>query len=177
MQLIKRFADWDLSLLLRMIGLRSRPGLTPTALCVSHSGDGYMQALCIVTAGASGSAVAQKFAFTLCVLFIIERITYLFLKNISKRDRPPARFPNVAALIKASDRFSFPSGHTSAAFLLAACVIPIWPLLGVVFLVWAVCVGLSRVFLGVHYPSDIVAGAALGAGIFLLLQAPVGALF
>ncbi len=57
---------------------------------------------------------------------------------------------------------SFPSGHATAAFALAATVMRYDRLWGSVFMVFALFVGWSRVFVGVHYPSDVVAGALLG---------------
>ena len=76
--------------------------------------------------------------------------------------------PGFRSLIVASDQFSFPSGHSSGAFLLATALAVIYagPLL-VVYL-WACCVGFSRVILGVHFPGDILAGATMGTTITLL---------
>ena len=61
-----------------------------------------------------------------------------------------------------SDKFSFPSGHTAAAFVMACVTLYHVPELAVLVLPLAVAIGASRVALGVHYPTDIAAGMVLG---------------
>lgn len=76
--------------------------------------------------------------------------------------------PSFEALIKPSDQFSFPSGHTMAAFLLATLVHLSFDASAVGVYLWAILVGCSRVVLGVHFPSDVVAGAVIGVLIALI---------
>jgi undecaprenyl-diphosphatase len=95
----------------------------------------------------------------------IERSLYFILKNRLKRNRPQQAIPGFHSVIQASDQFSFPSGHTSAAFLTTGLLAHFYPLMLIPLLVWAINVGISRVMLGVHFPSDCLAGAALGFGI------------
>jgi undecaprenyl-diphosphatase len=87
------------------------------------------------------------------------------LKKSLKRERPCHHISDLSAYIVPSDKFSLPSGHTAAAFLMASLVAHFYPTLGVVAYIWASCIGCSRVLLGVHYPSDILAGVLLGLGI------------
>ena len=65
----------------------------------------------------------------------------------------------------AADRFSFPSGHAMNAFAIATAIGLGWPLLLLPLAVAAACVAASRVFLGLHYVTDVVAGALLGSAI------------
>ncbi len=97
--------------------------------------------------------------------FTIERISYFILKNKLKRNRPQQTIPGFISVIQPSDQFSFPSGHTSAAFLVMGLVMTFYPALTIALLLWAFSVGLSRVVLGVHFPTDSVAGALLGYSI------------
>jgi undecaprenyl-diphosphatase len=83
------------------------------------------------------------------------------LKRTVNRPRPELP-PGVSALMHAPDRFSFPSGHSAAALSLALATVPAlpWPLGGAV-LSLAMLTGISRCYLGVHYPGDVLAGWAL----------------
>jgi len=94
--------------------------------------------------------------------FACERTLYTVTKKFFKRNRPPQAIPNFKSVIIPSDQFSFPSGHTSAAFMMTVMLAAIFPQLYWALIPWAVMVGMSRVILGVHFPTDILAGASLG---------------
>ncbi len=98
----------------------------------------------------------------LFVCFTIERSIYFVLKNTCRRRRPPQAIPGFRSQIVASDKFSFPSGHTSAAFMFATCCVLYFGPLAMLLFVWATMVGLSRILLGVHFPTDVLIGACLG---------------
>ena len=88
---------------------------------------------------------------------------YKMVKRTTVRSRPYQVNPLVQAGAGVLDRFSFPSGHTlhAIAFSLIACFY--YPGLWVVLWPFAVLTAISRVALGLHYPSDVIAGGALGA--------------
>lgn len=89
-------------------------------------------------------------------------ITYL-LKVLVARPRPP-----VEAMLAASTP-SFPSGHTTIAFALAVSLGELEPDIRKYLYLIASSVALTRIYLGVHYPSDILAGAVIGAGCGLIV--------
>jgi len=87
------------------------------------------------------------------------------MKEIVKRPRPYATYPDIYAY-QSETSLSFPSGHTSLAFATATALslkCPKWYVIAPSYF-WACSVGYSRMNLGMHYPSDVLAGAFLGAG-------------
>lgn len=88
------------------------------------------------------------------------------MKYLVDRERPYDRWPDRVHVYSRENSPSFPSGHTATAFALATslCVrYPKWYVIAPSAL-WACSVGVSRMNEGVHYPSDVLAGAAIGAG-------------
>jgi undecaprenyl-diphosphatase len=134
---------------------------------VSRTADGPLYVLValayIFVAWKFNPGTDMRFVKLLCLCFLIERPVYFLLKQTCRRRRPPQAIPGFESLITASDKFSFPSGHTSAAFMFAVvCLISAGPVAMPLFL-WASAVGFSRIFLGVHFPTDVVIGACLGS--------------
>ncbi len=95
--------------------------------------------------------------------FLIERSAYFIFKSAFRRNRPPQAIPGYKSEVEPSDQFSFPSGHTSAAFLVAGCVSFAFPGAMYILYPWAACMGAARVMLGVHFPTDVLAGAFIGS--------------
>ncbi len=98
---------------------------------------------------------------TLCV----STAATVALKYGVNRKRPFVTYPDIQKVADAGS-YSFPSGHTSDAFATATSLslaFPKWYVITPSFL-WACSVGYSRMDLGVHYPSDVLAGAIVGAG-------------
>lgn len=94
-------------------------------------------------------------------------------KQLADRPRPPVEWIPHDEVADRPDSSSFPSGHTAAAVAFTAAVAPIWPVAGAVCAVPAAAVALERVQSGAHYPSDVVAGAAIGlASAWLVRRAP-----
>lgn len=90
------------------------------------------------------------------------------LKKIFVIQRPYVTLENILPVLKIPS-FSFPSGHAAVMAGLAVAVYALNPKWGVVLSVMAILTGLSRIVLGVHYPSDVLAGWVLGAGIGALV--------
>ncbi len=87
------------------------------------------------------------------------------LKFAINRDRPFVTYPNDIKKYTKAGSYSFPSGHTSQAFATATSIsllYPKWYIIAPAYL-WASGVGYSRMYLGVHYPSDVLAGAVIGS--------------
>ena len=90
---------------------------------------------------------------------------YKFLKRTFVRERPFIRYAGISLAQAPLDRYSFPSGHTLHAVSFAWQASVHFPELGWVLLPLAALIAGSRVVLGLHYPSDVLAGAAIGAAL------------
>lgn len=90
----------------------------------------------------------------------------ILLKNLVARTRPYEVIPDLTTLIPHPTDYSFPSGHTSASF---ACALVLFGMLpkkyGVPILCLAVLIALSRLYVGVHYPSDVLGGLLVAVGV------------
>lgn len=162
MKLLDSLYDYDSRMLLWCTHSRHYKLLTALAKTISKTGDGYLQVLLPAALFFLDEHQGQQFFFVVLLAFSIQLPIYWVLKNSLKRRRPPEVIPCFKSPITASDKFSFPSGHSAAAFLLANLTalfygIVAWPLY-----IWATVVALSRVVLGVHFPTDILAGITLG---------------
>lgn len=107
----------------------------------------------------------KKDALYMTGAFVLSSVITQATKRIVKRERP---FDKYSFIVKRSSGggYSFPSGHTSAAFTTAtslSLLFPKWYVVVPAFL-WAGSVGYARMYQGVHYPSDLLAGALVGAG-------------
>jgi len=123
----------------------------------------------------SNNEQQQLLPVTILVGFAIERPIYLLAKNRFARIRPCDCLVTNAYIVP-SDKFSLPSGHSAAAFLVAIILSHFFPEYIWLLLSWAAGVAISRVVLGVHFPADIIIGAIIGSvcGLFALaLVVPV----
>ncbi|RKF21386.1 phosphatase PAP2 family protein [Alginatibacterium sediminis] len=124
---------------------------------ISHAGDGYLYVLLVVLTYCYADR-GVEFIVLASKSFVVELGLYLSLKQLFRRDRPK----QLPVFIKPSDRFSFPSGHSAGAFVMAACVDEVFPAFSVLAFTCSSLIACSRVLLGVHFISDVIAGALLG---------------
>lgn len=96
------------------------------------------------------------------VALAVSHIPVAIAKKLYPRIRPYLAFPETNTFRNPLSDHSFPSGHTTAAFSLAIPLIAAVPGLFPVFLSLSIIVGFSRIYLGLHYPSDVLAGAIIG---------------
>ena len=129
---------------------------------LSRTGDGHLYALAIAALYLFGDRFEERILAVAVLAFALELPAFFVLKNSIRRDRPCDVVGTSRKAVQPSDKFSMPSGHTSAAFLVATLVFIFAEPMAEVAFVWASLVGMSRVVLGVHYPSDVAAGALLG---------------
>jgi undecaprenyl-diphosphatase len=92
------------------------------------------------------------------------------LKALIDRDRPPVDYARPKALVPVPRDPSFPSGHAATSFAAATVLTFAFPRLAPALFVLAGAVAFSRVYVGVHYPLDVVGGAALGVLVATVLR-------
>lgn len=98
----------------------------------------------------------------LAALLITTLAGEIALKNIIARPRPCTLFPEMELLISRPSSYSFPSGHSASSFAAAVVLLKCRKAFGIPALILAFFIAFSRLFLFVHYPTDVLAGAALG---------------
>jgi undecaprenyl-diphosphatase len=129
---------------------------------LSRTGDGHLYALAIAMLYLFGDRFEERILAVAVLAFALELPAFFVLKNSIRRDRPCDVLSTSRKAVQPSDKFSMPSGHTSAAFVVATLVFIFAEPMAEIAFVWASLVGMSRIVLGVHYPSDVAAGALLG---------------
>jgi undecaprenyl-diphosphatase len=110
------------------------------------------------------------FLVALVAADLVADLVSLGLRQWIGRLRPPFVYPEPKPLVRVPHTGAFPSGHASVAFACAAVIAWASPRLGAPAFVLAAGIAFSRVYVGVHYPLDVLAGAALGLGVATALR-------
>lgn len=130
---------------------------------ISRLGDGVfwyvlMGALLLADAE-QGLATSAHMAAT----GVVALLMYKGLKRWTRRPRPFAADGRIQAWVAPLDEFSFPSGHTLHAVSFTLVALAYYPILAPLLIPFTACVAVSRVVLGLHYPSDVLAATAIGS--------------
>jgi undecaprenyl-diphosphatase len=132
---------------------------------ISRLGDGVfwyaLMAVMSLVGGQRGLEAAAHMAGTGLAALLLYRL----LKRYTRRPRPYRVCPGVIAHIPPLDEFSFPSGHTLQAVSFTVIALAWYPMLAPLLLGFTALVAASRVILGLHYPSDVLAATAIGIGL------------
>jgi undecaprenyl-diphosphatase len=131
----------------------------------TRGGDGwlwYAMGLAILLFGGEARFEALGAAGTASLLSIL---LFQWLKRLTGRRRPCHIEPHCWATLLPPDQFSFPSGHTMTAFAVAVPLSLFYPTLAIGLLFCALSIAMSRILLGMHFLSDVVAGALIGTGL------------
>ncbi|WP_299204317.1 phosphatase PAP2 family protein [uncultured Amphritea sp.] len=158
----QRIVAFDVTLYYLCFGTCRLPVMPIISRLISKLGDGVFYLVTGLLVAWLELENGVNFLLAGLFVFAIELPVYIFLKRAIKRDRPCDRFADVIPQITPSDKFSLPSGHAAAAFVFASVLSYYYPSLMLPAYTLASLIALARVFLGVHYPTDILAGAALG---------------
>ncbi len=138
------------------------PLLRGVLAAASRVADGPLWVALIFVLPAVDGARGAHCAWLILALGTVNLLLYWLLKRGTRRQRPFEQCQDIRACLRVPDPFSFPSGHTLHAVAFGALLSAFYPAFAPLLAVFAMLVGVARVVLGLHYPSDVLAGAALG---------------
>lgn len=156
----KRFEAFD-DLWSQRLRRFEKPGLLRSvAILFAHSGDSWFWITGLILVWFLGSNAWRSWATGMLIAIFALALTVMAIKFSIRRPRPEGDFGEI---YRRSDPHSFPSGHAARSVLLAVLSVG-WgpPWLALILVPWAPLVSLARVALGLHFPSDVLAGGTLG---------------
>jgi len=163
---IRRFSESVIASDLRLTRKARHLSRGPRGLryfaAISRLGDGIAWYVLMLGLLLFGGETGQVAALQMAILGVASLVLYKSLKHLSRRPRPLSVERSLSTHVAPLDEFSFPSGHTLHAVGFTLVLTQYFPLAGL--LLWPFCasIALSRVVLGLHYPSDVLAAIALG---------------
>jgi undecaprenyl-diphosphatase len=137
-----------------------KPGFKRMAAFLAHSGDSWFWGAALALLWFIGPVDWKPQILLLILGILFTAVSVLAMKFLIKRPRPEGEWGQI---YRSSDPHSFPSGHAARAIMLTTIILLsdyVW--LGAAMLIWALLVDISRIGLGVHYISDILAGTVIG---------------
>lgn len=162
--------DIELTNRLRLTNPKSR--LKPFAIFLAHSGDSWFILLALLLIWLLSNGHWHRMAALMAAGAVGLAVLVLLIKFTIKRRRPEGQW---GAIYRNTDPHSFPSGHAARTAMLAVIALALGPAwFGILMVIWAPLVSLARVWMGVHYVSDVLAGILLGiiSGLIVLQIAP-----
>lgn len=162
MSLLQRMNQVEIPVCLFFNKVNQRKLISPFFALISRLGDGIfwyaIMLLLSIIYGIEGLHVALHMA----AVGIISVITYKLLKTSTQRIRPYQYHGDIFRNVAALDQFSFPSGHTLHAVCFSIILLNYYPEWSILLIPFTVLVALSRLVLGLHYPSDVIIAVFIG---------------
>jgi undecaprenyl-diphosphatase len=167
-ELFRRVDAFEHAWCLRLNRGCSQPAVRDIFAAISKLGDGmFWYGLILLLPVVYGETAIYP-AVRMAMVGFIGVALYKYLKSRLVRERPYISLAGITPGTRALDRYSFPSGHTLHAVSFTMLAVTSFPELAWLLVPFAVLVAASRVVLGLHYPSDVAAGALIGAALAVL---------
>mgnify|MGYP003326366462 CR=1 FL=1 len=162
---LERVQIWDTNWCLRLNHFSTDKQIALFFKVISRLGDGWFWYALIVALAYYGGQSAYIYLMETLLVSGLGVALYKYLKQHTLRPRPYQVHQAIVLGERPLDHFSFPSGHTLHAVLFTIMLGSQWPVLLTILVPFMVLVTLSRMILGLHYPSDVLVGAVLGASL------------
>lgn len=159
---LRRISEIDLALCVRCNRASRYRAMRATFRLLSRVGDGVVWYALMALLPLAYGRTAWLVVLQMLIGGAVGLVLYKCLKRKTLRVRPFHAHSTIVAAAAPLDRFSFPSGHTLHAFSMSLIVSHSFSELAPALLGLAILIGASRPILGLHYPSDVLAGAAIG---------------
>jgi len=169
---LERLLQQDIKITDRLRLTNPDSRLKPFAIFLAHSGDSWFILLGLFILWLFSDGLWHRMTALMAAGAVGLALVVLFIKFTIRRRRPEGKW---GAIYRNTDPHSFPSGHAARTAMLAVIALAIGPMwFGLLMLVGAPLVSLARVWMGVHYFSDVIAGMLVGilAGVVVLQLAP-----
>jgi undecaprenyl-diphosphatase len=165
MLLLERLTHWDLRVCLRFNRVCRRVTCRLLFQCASLLGDGiaWYALMAFLLLRDRDAAIVPVLHMVMVGLTCT--VVYKWIKARTLRPRPYQAHAGIEHFAAPLDHFSFPSGHTLHAVAFTVVALSYYPALAWLLVPFTALIAVSRVVLGLHYPSDVLAGALLGAAI------------
>ncbi len=163
-----RWLERERSVSLWMHGAATRAWVVRLLSVASRLGDGWAWFAVLATVPWVGGSVGTSAAVRLFAVGAVDILIYRIIKRWIARPRPFRECEGIFERVRSLDEFSFPSGHVLHAVACSLILTAYYPVTAWVVWPFTLVIAVSRMILGLHYPSDVIAGAALGAAVAAL---------
>lgn len=163
--LIEKIYKYDSAISYRLIDMRSHQWFRLMMMFSSKLGDGPSWVIMFLLVMVFGSGIGRRAVLLAAVSAVLCVGIFKAVKTAAGRQRPFETYPDlmIELTLPPPDKFSFPSGHSMNAFAIATVIAYYFPSLLIPLYTLAILIAASRVFLALHYPTDCIVGAFVGA--------------
>ncbi len=165
---LQQIQTWDETWCLRFNRASTHPWIRKSFRLISRLGDGIFWYGLMIALLVGYQSTALFAVLHMITVGLICTVIYKWLKRKTHRPRPFNTHQNISCAAAPLDQFSFPSGHTLHAVAFSIVALAYFPVLAWLLIPFTGLVAISRLVLGLHYPSDVLVGVLIGGSIAAL---------